>query len=475
MMEKLSKYYLEILKLLAKGEKGTEHLLLINYKSSLIDIKKTLGEYLHRYEDLSFQEWLRVDRLKSLVNQINDILDNTYKTNEALINSHVKESYSKIYNGLFYQLEVEKGLILDFTMIDAKSVEKAIQMPIDGLRLSERLYDKHLHSLKLKTKGAITRGLIDGSGYRDIAADISNIGVADYKQALRIAITEGNRLRSLAREDSYQEASKLGIGLKKRWLSTLDHKTRDTHRALDSVTIGIDEEFEIRGYKALQPRLFGVASEDIHCRCDTIPIVEGISPSLRRDNITGDVIKYKDYNQWYREKASSEQSFVVKDKKYKNRFSDKKLYEKYKEILGKEVPKSFDKFKELKYNNVNEWNLFKDYVKSRSSNMISAFSSFKDYKKYRSIIDDEIVGILTSNGIKITGQSKHFIERVLGTSKDPKTGRPRNGVEVSDIKEALLKGTIRIRKSDPNSIKFVTDKCMVSINPNTGILIQANP
>lgn len=116
-MEKLSKYYLEILKLLAKEEKDTEHLLLINNKSSLIDIKKTLGEYLHRYEDLSFQEWLRVDRLKSLVNHINDILDNTYKTNEALINSHTKESYSKIYNGLFYQLEVEKGLILGFTRL----------------------------------------------------------------------------------------------------------------------------------------------------------------------------------------------------------------------------------------------------------------------------------------------------------------------------------------------------------------------
>lgn len=298
-MEKLSKYYLEILKLLKEGEKNSSKLLLMNYKISVIEIKKVLSSYLNRYDDLSFQEWLKVDRLKSLINQINDVLDNTYKNNETLISNHAKESYSKTYNGLFYQLEVENGLTLDFTMIDTKTVEKAIQMPIDGLRLSERLYDKHLHNLKLKTKGALTRGLINGSGYRDIAADISNIGVADYKQALRIAITEGNRLRSLAREDSYREASKLGIDLKKEWLSTLDHKTRDSHRALDGQIRGIDEEFEIRGYKALQPRLFGVASEDINCRCDTITIVEGISPTLRRDNITGEVIEYQNYNEWY--------------------------------------------------------------------------------------------------------------------------------------------------------------------------------
>lgn len=119
--------------------------------------------------------------------------------------------------------------MLYFTMIDTKTLKKAIQMSIDGLMLSERLYDEHLHNLKLKTKGALTRGIINGFGYKEIAADISNIGVANYKQALRIAITEGNRLRSLAREDSYQEESKLGIGLKKRWLATLDHKTRDIH------------------------------------------------------------------------------------------------------------------------------------------------------------------------------------------------------------------------------------------------------
>lgn len=304
-MEKLSKYYLEIIKLLTKGEKSTKNLLLINYKSSLIDIKKKLSEYLNRYEGLSFQEHLKVDRLKSLMKQINMVLDNLYDTNSSIIVDHAKNSYDKAYNGLFYQLEVENGLILDFTMLNPKVVEKAIQMPIEGLRLSERLYDKHLYNLKLKTKGAITKGLIDGSGYREIAKDISNIGVADYKQSLKIAITEGNRLRSLAREDSYQEANKLGIGLKKRWLSTLDNKTRDTHRALDGQIRGIDEEFEIRGYKALQPRLFGVASEDINCRCDTITVVEGIAPSLRRDNITGEVIEYKNYSEWFNAKVQN--------------------------------------------------------------------------------------------------------------------------------------------------------------------------
>ena len=158
-----------------------------------------------------------------------------------------------------------------------------------------------------------------------------------------------------------------------------------------------------------------------------------------------------------------------------NNKADLKQYNKYKEILGKESPKSLKEFQELKYNNSEEWSLVKDYVKSRENNMISAFTPYSQYKEYKRIINSDIVGLTTSNGIKITGQSKHFIERVFGTNVDPKTNRPRSGVGINDIKDALLNGSVRIRESDPNSIKFITDKCIVTVNPNTGVLIQTNP
>lgn len=371
-MEKLSKYYLEILKLLAAGEKDSRELLITNYKSALVDIKKVLKDYLNRYGELTFQEWLKIDRLKSLQEQINIILDNIYGVNESIIVNHAKESYSLAYNGLFYQLEVEEGIILDFTMIDNDYVKKAIQMPIEGLRLSERLYDKHLNNLKLKVKGAITKGLIDGSGYINIAKDISDIGAADFKQAFTIAVTEGGRLKSLGREDSNKEAAKRGVDLQKRWLSTLDKKTRHSHQKLDGQTIPIDGEFEINGRKAPQPRLFGIAKEDIRCRCDTITIVEGIDPSLRRDNETGEVTNFKNYAEWKQDKINKigKERYEIEEKKVKNTSSDKKQYARYKEILGNRAPKTLEEFQELKYNNVNEWN-----IKQREYNTISDINS----------------------------------------------------------------------------------------------------
>lgn len=154
-------------------------------------------------------------------------------------------------------------------------------------------------------------------------------------------------------------------------------------------------------------------------------------------------------------------------------YAAKKEYNEYIKVLGKEnMPKTFDLFLDMRYNDSEKWNLLKDYKKSRISNLISAFTSFSDYKEYKQKVDNELIGLTTVDGIVIEGQSKHFIERVFGTSEDPKTKRPRNGVEIEDIKEALLNGDTKHRK---DSLRYFNDKCTVSVNPNKKILIQTNP
>ena len=55
-------------------------------------------------------------------------------------------------------------------------------------------------------------------------------------------------------------------------------------------------------------------------------------------------------------------------------------------------------------------------------------------------INNSLVGLTTTNGIEITGQSDHFIERVIGVIKDPDTGKKRLGVELQDIQDALTNG-----------------------------------
>ena len=158
----------------------------------------------------------------------------------------------------------------------------------------------------------------------------------------------------------------------------------------------------------------------------------------------------------------------------RNAERDSKQYYRYRNIIGADIG-SLEKFRQMKYNDPKEFDLLTYYKNSVANGMVSPLSGFKNYKKLHDKIEKELVGMKTSNGITISGQSKHFIERVIGTKEDPKTERPRSGVEIEDIQHAILYGKIRTRKSDPDSVKFVTDRCIVSVNPNTGILIQCNP
>lgn len=158
----------------------------------------------------------------------------------------------------------------------------------------------------------------------------------------------------------------------------------------------------------------------------------------------------------------------------KNATKDAKQYDRYKSIIGDGVGNLAD-FRQMKYNDPKEFSLLADYTNSVKNGMISPLSGFRNYKTLYEMVEKDIVGLKTSTGIKMTGQSKHFMERVIGTKEDPKTHRPRSGVSIEDIQDALLSGTPRIRERDPNSIKYVTDKCIVSVNPKTGILIQCNP
>lgn len=144
----------------------------------------------------------------------------------------------------------------------------------------------------------------------------------------------------------------------------------------------------------------------------------------------------------------------------------------------------------MKYTNPPEYKLINSYITSVKKGKISPLVGYDYYKQLHNKIDSSIVGLTTTNGIKISDQSDHFIERVIGVIKDPDTGLKRPGIELEDIKEALINGKALKPKIsydkqgnilyDKNgkpklSQKFITYKCEVAVNPETGVLIMCNP
>ncbi len=187
-------------------------------------------------------------------------------------------------------------------MINEEVVNQSVQNPISGLTLNDRL-EKNRIELIYRVRQEITQGLILGESYQKIAKRLKDTFEGDVKKSIRVAQTEAHRIKSVARFESMQYAQAKGIELKKKWISTLDKKTRDRHQKLDGQTVDLDQPFKSGGAEAMHPGGFGKASEDINCRCTFISVLDGFEPTVRaergEDGKTK-VIPYTTYEDWHK-------------------------------------------------------------------------------------------------------------------------------------------------------------------------------
>lgn len=125
-----------------------------------------------------------------------------------------------------------------------------------------------------------------------------------------------------------------------------------------------------------------------------------------------------------------------------------------------------------------EFALLEGYKEAQRKQDISILVSFEVCKEVSYDIDRAIVG-KTFDGITIKGKKTHFIDRVIGEYQDSdyKQKGKRQGVKIVDVVECLQSPNKSSRKNEDGSISvtYKSDRCKVTVNPDTGILIQTNP
>lgn len=268
------------------------------YKDTLKQMKVEIKDYLERYEELSFSKRLELENQFKRAGRIDEILSDLSGKTAQSVTDYARDELQLGYNGVWYAIEGAENVQLDFGMLPERYINELVTKKVDGKNFSTRLY-QYRKELADRTTTALLSAAANGEGYRKVAKQIGELTEANYKQALRIARTEGGRVQSTAKQKAYEEAEQMGVDLQKQWMSTLDTKTRYSHQVLDGQVVDVEDEFvSEQGNKAQGPRLFGVAGEDINCRCTTITIVNGISPATRKDNESKEIIKYTNYKEW---------------------------------------------------------------------------------------------------------------------------------------------------------------------------------
>ena len=127
------------------------------------------------------------------------------------------------------------------------------------------------------TRDALRASLVEGAALNeDVAELVARVtGIFAAAQETRAPII-GDTFATKIMGFTTQEAARQAGFEKKRWLSSQDQVVRGSHEALNGQTVNREDKFQSpSGAAAMHPGAFGVASEDIGCRCAMRPVPEG--------------------------------------------------------------------------------------------------------------------------------------------------------------------------------------------------------
>ena len=238
-----------------------------SYKKALDDIDRYIAHLMTRKDTENLQAIIyQIKYQRAIRVEINAFLDVLHTNNYQLIDDYLQRCYHDAHIGTLFDLQGQGvPLILPLNQ------EEMIAAITLNSKLSAPLYNAlgyDIDVLKLDVVSEISRGIAQSLSYAEIARNLSNRTKLTMNRTFLITQTEGHRIQQEATWNAQRRAVERGANVVKQWDSTLDSRTRPTHRALDGEIVGVDEEFvSPAGGTALYPGGFGDPKEDCRCRC----------------------------------------------------------------------------------------------------------------------------------------------------------------------------------------------------------------
>ncbi|MEG1869079.1 MAG: phage minor head protein, partial [Clostridiales bacterium] len=257
----MNKRQKEVERQLLENEQEILSKLELNYTRALADIKKNIKSLM---VDLTQSKVYQIEYQMMLEQQLSGALDVLHSTNFTSIAQYMQKCYEDGFMGSFYDI-MGQGIPLVLPL-NQEQLIKAVSKTGDDYKLSNKL-GVSTKELKKQVQAEISRGFATEMSYQEIARNISNYGQASFNRAALIAQTEGHRIQNEAKMDAMGAAKGHGADIVKQWDSTMDGKTRKSHKELDGQIRELDEPFEIGGRSGMYPGGFGAPSEDCRCRC----------------------------------------------------------------------------------------------------------------------------------------------------------------------------------------------------------------
>lgn len=405
------------------------------------EFQKDLKYYITSYKDketaLAYKSELQALSTRARVKRLEKLkaalLIEAGRLHEYLMNDTkniLSEVYDESYLYKMYSMD-QAGLGVKFDFPPVGIINELLNYPWSGKNYSSKVWDK-TNNFTEKVGEVMTQGLVQGKPIDSIVKDMrtSIVGkkgkggrLYDYKRLVR---TEAAFIAEQATIRSYNDAKVE----KYEYLATLDLRTSIICQRLDG------KKFLVKDAKTM------VNYPPMHafCRSTTIPVIEwdgeedGPEDRIARDPITGKNYYTKDmpYNDWKDSVyAKYGQEVDIEQAKIKNKSNDILQYKRYKKELKDLVPKDFEMFQNLKYNNKEEWDkLAYRYKLETVYNLdkLKNTENFASKKAIKHILEGEI----NKRG-KAVGFHLEDVPTAKGKIIGEKTKEDKNGIYKAKI------------------------------------------
>lgn len=258
------------------------------YNSALSEVQNKIQVLMSKEQTQSVIYQLKYQQ--ELEKQLSTVFGKMSSDYYYTIDEYLTNCYEDTFYSTMYSLHNE-GIPVVMPFDQKQAAQMAAQSPYSGIKLSQKLYMNNIE-LAHKVKGFISRGIAMNESYADISRRIAAKTEASVNQAYRIVRTEGHRIQN---EVKFQTAAKVkdekGADIVKQWDSTVDKRTRPDHVALDGQLREMEQPFKIpkNGYTAMFPGGFGIAKEDINCRCVWLQRARWALDKSELDKLVGDL------------------------------------------------------------------------------------------------------------------------------------------------------------------------------------------
>lgn len=259
----MKSYEKEVLDAHLKNEQATLRKLKQTYKKSLDEINTKIAELMGRSDATMQHVIYQVEYQKALKKQIEGILTTMEAEQFKTISDYLTKSYEDGFVGAMYSLQ-KQGIPLCFP-INQAAIVKAVTL---DSKISKGLYTRlgeDVTVLKKKIAAEVSRGISTGASYQQVAQNLAKQSNIGYNNAVRITATEGHRIQVQSAMDACEKAKESGADIVKQWDSTLDGKTRPSHKKVDGELRELDQTFSNGLMFPGDPK--GGASEVVRCRC----------------------------------------------------------------------------------------------------------------------------------------------------------------------------------------------------------------